>query len=93
MKDLVQVLLLEDNPTDAELMRATLEAAGVNCAITRVDTEPDFRKALEGDFDLIVSDYTLPSFDGKRALALSESAKAGCAVSLCVGNNRRGRSH
>lgn len=77
MKTPTRVLHLEDNLKDAELLHATLEAAGLPCQIVRVDTEDAFRKALEGmpGLDLIISDFTLPSFDGGRALALAKQRR------------------
>jgi two-component system, cell cycle sensor histidine kinase and response regulator CckA len=75
MKTPIQMLLLEDNPKDAELLHATLEQAGLVCQIRRVETEDAFRKALDTDFDLIVSDFTLPAFDGKKALALAKQRR------------------
>lgn len=71
----VQILLLEDNIKDGELLQATLEGAGLQCRIARVDTEASFAEALAQDFDLIISDYTLPSFDGRRALALAKKRR------------------
>jgi two-component system cell cycle sensor histidine kinase/response regulator CckA len=73
----VRLLVLEDNPIDAELLQATLEYSGMTCDIVHVDTEADFRSQLNGfdDFDLIISDYTLPAFDGKRALALARERR------------------
>src|SRR6266705_2150689 len=74
-KGLIQILLLEDNPNDAELLSAALEGGGLNCEIVRVETENAFRTALEGSLDLIISDYTLPSFDGKEALAMARKRR------------------
>jgi len=68
----IRILHLEDNPHDAELLRATLDAAGLNCQIVRVETEEAFRNALNNGFDLILSDFTLPSYDGKQALELAK---------------------
>jgi PAS domain S-box-containing protein len=72
MKSRLHILHLEDDPGDAVLVRETLEAEDVVCQITRVETEGSFKAALEQhDFDLILADYTLPSFDGLRALKLA----------------------
>jgi PAS domain S-box-containing protein len=75
MKTPIKILLLEDNIYDAELLCATLEAGALPCRTVRVDTEAGFRKALEGPLDLIISDFTLPSFDGKRALAITRERR------------------
>ena len=72
MKPPLRILHLEDNPGDAELIRAMLESEGVLSHVTRVDTEADFVASLEhGGFDVILADYTLPSFDGLSALRIA----------------------
>ena len=72
MKSRLRILHLEDNPTDAELIQAILETEGIICDVTRVDTQADFFASLEhGGFDLILTDYTLPSFDGLSALKIT----------------------
>ena len=69
----MRVLYLEDEPKDAELVRASLEAEGFVCDLTRVDTQADFLKSLQqGGFELILADYTLPLFDGMSALKLAQ---------------------
>ena len=68
----LRILHLEDNQLDAELVAAAFEAAGLKCRITRVETEQAFSSALEsGGMDLILADYSLPSFDGLSALKLA----------------------
>jgi PAS domain S-box-containing protein len=72
MRPPLRILSLEDDPKDAELVQETLESDGIPCQITRVETEADFIASLEeGGFDLILADYTLPSFDGLSALKIA----------------------
>ena len=60
-------------PRDAELVQETLEASGIGCQATRVETEAEFIASLQqGGFDLILADYTLPSFDGLSALKIAQ---------------------
>jgi len=69
----LRILYLEDEPRDAELVQASLEAEGIACELTRADNQPDFLKYLRrGGFDLILADYTLPLFDGMSALKLAQ---------------------
>jgi signal transduction histidine kinase len=68
MKSQLRILHLEDDPADANLIQSTLEAEGIPCELTRVQTRHDFVEALErGGFDLILSDFSLPAFDGLSA--------------------------
>jgi PAS domain S-box-containing protein len=69
----LRVLHLEDDARDTELVQATLEADGIPSELTRVDTEQDFLAALKREsLDLILADYTLPSFDGLSALRIAQ---------------------
>src|SRR6266478_5651604 len=72
MKPPLRILHLEDNATDAELIQGILETEGIVCDVTRVETQTDFFASIEhGGFDLILTDYTLPSFDGLSALKIA----------------------
>ncbi|MBI4548384.1 MAG: response regulator [Ignavibacteriae bacterium] len=72
MNSTIRILHLEDNENDSELVKELLHREGVDCELVCVDTRSEFIKALEqGTFDLIISDYTLPSFSGDFALALA----------------------
>src|SRR5579863_1744189 len=72
MKSHLRILYLEDDPSDAELVRETLASEGLSCEVTRVETEADFIESLyQGGVDLIFADYTLPSFDGLSALKIA----------------------
>lgn len=66
----ISVLLLEDNVADAELAIRELRRAGFDPQWQRVETEADFVVALAVHPEVVLADYTLPQFDGLRALAL-----------------------
>jgi PAS domain S-box-containing protein len=73
MRSSLRVLYLEDDPGDAELVQETLDAGGDSCHLTRVETEAEFIASLRrGGFDLILADYSLPSFDGLSALKIAQ---------------------
>jgi diguanylate cyclase (GGDEF)-like protein len=69
----LRILLVEDIATDAELEIHALRRAGIACTTKRVENETDFRKELE-EFrpDLIISDFSLPAFDGLSALRVAK---------------------
>ncbi|HEU6449536.1 MAG TPA: response regulator [Verrucomicrobiae bacterium] len=72
MKSSLRILNLEDNERDAELTEAMISARWPESHFVRVDTRDDFLAALEdGDMDLILSDYTMPNFSGRDALAIA----------------------
>jgi PAS domain S-box-containing protein len=68
----LRLLILEDNPDDAELEVKELEREGFILNWKRVDTEPAFRKALSENPDVILADYKLPSFSGMAALKIQQ---------------------
>lgn len=76
MKSTLQILHLEDNDLDAAVIRSLLNKNGLGCRIERVVGREDFTAALErDDLDLILSDFSLPDFDGLAALALAQKKR------------------
>ena len=70
----LRVLLLEDSALDAQLLGGELEAAGVRAQLHRVDGREAFLGALsQGGYDLILSDYNVPGFEGPEALSLARA--------------------
>jgi PAS domain S-box-containing protein len=68
----LRILNLEDNLADAELNEAMVSARWPHSKFMRVETRADFIAALEQKpFDLIFSDFTMPSFDGREALSIA----------------------
>jgi len=65
----LRVLLIEDSPNDEKLLVWRLRNSGYAPHITRVETEEDMENALQSSvFDVVISDYRLPSFSGPEAL-------------------------
>ena len=72
----LRILDLEDDPLDTELVQANLAEGGIACEIVRVQTREEFEASLmNGDFDLVLPDYSLPSFDGLSALELAKEIR------------------
>lgn len=66
----LRVLILEDRPTDVQLILYELRLAGFEPDWSRVDAEEDFLIQLKSPIDIILSDFSMPSFDALRALRL-----------------------
>jgi len=65
----LRVLIVEDSENDAELLLRELRKGGFAPEYARVDTEEAMRAALNSEpWDIIISDYSMPHFDGISAL-------------------------
>jgi two-component system, cell cycle sensor histidine kinase and response regulator CckA len=68
----LRILFVEDVPFDAELAERELRREGFIFTSLRAETKEDFLDGLQRHQpDLIISDYSLPEFDGLQALTLS----------------------
>lgn len=70
----LRVLVLEDQPSDAELMIRELRRSGFDPDWERVDTEVDYVARLASQPDVILADYRLPQMDAARALERLQDA-------------------
>src|SRR6185369_16957939 len=68
----IQILLLEDVPADADLVRQALQKSGVSASIRLVDERDEYLRALEElRPDIILADHALPQFRNSDALKLA----------------------
>ena len=71
MKIPIRVLIIEDSEDDKELMLHELRQGGYNPEYLRVETSEALISALESQsWDIILSDYSMPDFDGLAALQI-----------------------
>ena len=96
----LNILILEDVATDAELMEDELHKEGISFSSKRVETEDDFcRELKEYNPDVILSDYKLPTFNGMSALKLTKEVSPSTPLIIVTGsineetgnNNKRSR--
>lgn len=64
--------MVEDDPTDAELTKIVLRQGGLSFTVDRVETQKDYEERLrQSPPELILSDYSLPGFNGQDALNIA----------------------
>ena len=74
MTETLRVLLVEDSARDAELLLLELERGGYDPVMERVDSEEAMNGALDHDtWDIIISDYNMPTFTGLAALQVMQA--------------------
>jgi CheY-like chemotaxis protein len=62
-KEVAQILVAEDNPGTATVIRFALEQAGFQVTVARCG-ESAWKVLSEHDFDLVVADYQMPNMTG-----------------------------
>lgn len=72
MKKEIHILMLEDDLADAELTQYALREGGIHFSLARVETRDDYVEQLDDSPPgLILSDFSLPGFDGYKALNIA----------------------
>jgi PAS domain S-box-containing protein len=88
METVLKILLVEDLTTDAELIKREIKKNDLPFIDHRVETKEDYIKALQ-DFkpEIILSDYSLPKFNGMQALHLRQELAPSIPFILVTGSN------
>ncbi|GGM32436.1 ATP-binding protein [Dactylosporangium sucinum] len=82
----MRILLLEDDPDDADVLVFELRRAGFAPECTRADSRASFLAALlDGPPDLVLADYTLPQFTALEALRLLQEGGHDIPVIVVAG--------
>jgi signal transduction histidine kinase len=82
----LRVLLIEDAPADAEIEIAELRRAGFDVAADVVDTRDQVRERLKKNaYDIILADYSLPTFRGMDALDILRESNLTTPLILVTG--------
>src|SRR5919112_2186878 len=85
--DTIRVLLVEDNPGDARLLREVVrEAEGAHIQLTHVDTLAKALAKLDADhFDVVMLDLSLPDADGLDTLVRTHAQAPGVPIVVLTG--------
>jgi two-component system, cell cycle sensor histidine kinase and response regulator CckA len=87
MVEPLRIVIVEDIAEDAELALRTLRQAGIEVSWQRVETAGQLLASLaDARPDLILSDYSLPAFDGMAALALARAHAPDVPFIVCTGS-------
>ena len=87
MNEKLKILIAEDLDSDAELAIRELDKEFSGISTQVVETEADFRAALEKfEPDAVVSDYRMPSFNGLKALEIAKKVKPFMAFVILTGS-------
>jgi PAS domain S-box-containing protein len=71
-----KLLCLEDSAEDRQLIAESLQVDGLTYETTDARTQKEFQAALnQSRFDLIISDFSIPSYNGMSALAAAQKAQ------------------
>src|ERR1035437_4939707 len=71
MAGIIKILFVEDVVTDAELIWHEIGKSDIEYSRELVDNQKDYERTLkESCPNIIISDYSLPQFDGMSALSL-----------------------
>src|SRR5690606_26054170 len=74
MQKSIKIAIVEDNDFDYELIERKLKTIRLSTHIMRAQHEKDFLDVLHGfSPDLILSDFSFPSFSGLEALKIAKS--------------------
>jgi two-component system sensor histidine kinase UhpB len=69
----LRILIVDDSADDVDLLASALRSQGYRLSYSAVDNEAGMRAELERQqWDVIVSDHSMPSFDAPTALAIAK---------------------
>ncbi len=74
MEKKLKIIVVEDSENDTVLEIRLIEQAGYKVKYVRVETKEDLEAALKADeWDVVLSDFTMPHFSGAEALKVVRS--------------------
>src|SRR3989442_1507139 len=81
-----RILIIEDNPQDAELEEREIRRIEASCSFLRVDTREGMVAALQVSVpDVILTDHSLPTFAAKDALELGQQLSPDTPIIVVTG--------
>jgi DNA-binding NtrC family response regulator len=88
---MLRLLLVEDSESDAELIENQIREERIKFRLTRVDSKEEFHAAMVREkWDLILTDFSLPSFNAMDVLAIVRTHDPEVPVILVTGTKPEG---
>ena len=85
MNKKIRILHLEDSFKDSELIQSVIQSGGIEHEYFLVDNEKDFIDVLETkNIDIILSDYSLPGYNGTEVLTHIAAKNAKTEIILLI---------
>ena len=75
MKKALKILLLEDNAADVKLLERALLKSFEHFELKVIETRKEYLTEITQPYDIVISDYVLPAFDGMEALEIRNKEK------------------
>jgi len=81
----IRLLLVEDSEFDSELLLREFRKAGFNPVYCRVDNKTSLDEVLQEKWDLAITDYQIPGFDGLSAVMTLQKVDPNLPVIMVSG--------
>jgi signal transduction histidine kinase len=76
LPEIVRILVVEDSPDDFFMTERELKRGGLSCELKRVETPEDLQESLlSEEWDIIISDYSLPRLNALEALRIVQGSR------------------
>ena len=72
MSNTLRILLVDDSENDAFFVMRAIKKGGLNATVTHVETEETLKKELEQEWDIVITDHSMPRWS---SLAVIETVK------------------
>lgn len=82
----VRILIIDDNPADAELVRAELRRARLQFTLTHCDNRRDLIARLDEDPDVVLTDFIMPNLSGLEVIELVRAQDSDLPVIIVSGS-------
>ncbi|GAB4261880.1 MAG: hypothetical protein Kow0065_12480 [Methylomicrobium sp.] len=86
MNEVLKILVIEDEASDFVLLERYLRRQGLACGCQRVEDCAGLNRALQNEWDIVLSDYNVPGMDFSETLKTIKRSHADLPVILVTGN-------